>query len=57
MSRRRTLSVLTILIAATMAASAGGQRQPAPLITRAADALGGVQRIRSIRNITVAGYG
>jgi glyoxylase-like metal-dependent hydrolase (beta-lactamase superfamily II) len=57
MSCRRALSVLAMLVAATAASSANGQLQRAAMITRAAEALGGVQRIRSIRNITVAGYG
>ncbi|HUK35966.1 MAG TPA: hypothetical protein VLV86_18745, partial [Vicinamibacterales bacterium] len=32
-------------------------RQPDAFIVRAAEALGGVARIRSLRNITIAGYG
>ena len=57
MTGRRLLSVLCILVAATTASSARGQLQPAPMIARAAEALGGVQRLRAIRNITLAGYG
>ena len=53
---------LCFVAAAGLAAVAAGAVLPAraqqpAMITRAADALGGVARIRAIRNITVAGYG
>src|SRR5580765_2928824 len=54
MKRQVVLGVLTI--AAASGALLRGQQSPA-IIARAAEALGGAARIRSIRTITVAGYG
>jgi glyoxylase-like metal-dependent hydrolase (beta-lactamase superfamily II) len=55
MKRQVVLGILTAAVA-TGGALARGQQGPT-IIARAAEALGGAARIRSIRTITVAGYG
>src|SRR5436190_4938388 len=51
-----SVSILTFALASALLAGAQ-QRQAEDVITRAAEALGGVNRLRSLKTITVAGYG
>ena len=52
-----TAAGFAALAASHFDVAAQSSRQPDAFIMRAAEALGGVARIRAVRNITVAGYG
>jgi glyoxylase-like metal-dependent hydrolase (beta-lactamase superfamily II) len=59
MSQRvRLLTIATIVAAAAAASPVAGQNADAArgLVERAAKALGGLERIRAVRNITLSGY-
>jgi hypothetical protein len=45
------------MAAASASFAVAQQRRPEPFIARAAEALGGIERLRAVKTITVAGYG
>jgi glyoxylase-like metal-dependent hydrolase (beta-lactamase superfamily II) len=58
MNRLITSALLcSALLAASGAAEAAAGAPEMAAITRAADALGGIERVRAVRNITLVGYG